>query len=422
MKKRIALVLAASLSIMALAGCGGQAAETEAATTQATEAAAETEAEAEAEETEAAEEAAELTGEPILIGAIEDLSGSGSVLGNATLHGHELAIEDINAAGGIDGRPLELITYDCKSDPQEGISTFQRLAEVDNVSIVLGPSLSNVGLAVAPYSTQLELPFLGQFGDPRVMLGENLDSLNPYMFLMQPSAAQSAIISGAYMVDELGFTKVAMLIAQDHSYCVTQANAFMEWAEENGVEIVTVQYNNQDDIDMRTQLTNIMNSGAEFLFNANPTQPAVIITNQMAQLGMDMPMTGSLDFAPPFSTLCSDPANVNNIYYANNCDYDEEDISELAAKCLEKYGEELTPKTAMGYDQVLIAVEAIKAAGSTDPNAIRDALENLSNVYTTITDTWTMDPETHMPKDLGMVIYKIEGGEYVKQGWFTPES
>ena len=107
----------------------------------------------------------------IKIGAIHDLSGSGSVLGNASVQGHKLAVEDINNAGGVTigdtTYSLELIAYDCKSDPNEGISALKRLAEVDNVVLVLGPSLSNVGLATAPYTDEYGISFLGQFGDPR---------------------------------------------------------------------------------------------------------------------------------------------------------------------------------------------------------------------------------------------------------------
>jgi branched-chain amino acid transport system substrate-binding protein len=361
----------------------------------------------------------------IKIGSIHDLSGNGSVLGNASVQGHKLAIEDINNAGGVKigdtTYTLELVSYDCKSDPNEGISALKRLAEVDNVALVLGPSLSNVGLATAPYTEEYGISFLGQFGDPRCMLGENLDSLNRYMFLMQPSSHQSAIISGAYMIEKFGYTKVGMLIAQDHSYCASQANAFMNYCKEMGIEIVAEEYNKQSDMDMKTQLTTIKNKGAEFIFNANPTQPLVVSTSQKYQLGIDIPQTGSLDFSAPFATLVSDPAMASNIYFVSNVDYDDPDYLELSKKCKEAFGEEATVKTALGYDQVLLAVAAIKEAGSLDREAIRNAIENLKNVDTLITDNFTMDPETHIPLGLEMCIYKIENGEYKMVEWYVPD-
>ncbi len=359
------------------------------------------------------------------IGAIHDLTGSGSVLGIASVNGSELAVKDINEAGGVvigdTTYTLELVSYDCKSDPNEGISSLQRLVQVDDVSIVLGPSLSNVALACVETTNELEVAFMGQFGDPRCMLGENLDTLNPYMFLMQPSAAQSGIQAISYLVEKMGCEKVGFLIAQDHAYCVSQANAAIEYCEETGVEIVGIEYNNQADLDMKTQLTNLQNAGADCIFNANPTQPLTVSTNQKNQLGFDVPQTGSLDFSSPFASLCADEASASNIYFVSNCSYDTPDFQELNEKCMAEFNQEATIKTALGYDQVLIAVAAAQAAGSTDRNAIRDALETVSGVDTVITDDFNMDPETHMPLGLDVFIYQIENGEYIGLESWSPD-
>jgi branched-chain amino acid transport system substrate-binding protein len=361
------------------------------------------------------------TGDPIIVGGIADLSGNGSVLGNACRMGWELAVEDINAAGGVMGRPLKLITYDCKSDPQESISVFQRLSTVDGASIVFGPPLSNVGLAVAPYADELGLPFLGQFGDPRCMLGENLDSLHEYMFLMQPSSIQSGILMGAYMVETFDYKSVAMLIAEDHSFCASQANAFMEYAKENNIEIKTVQYCKQADTDMTVQLTAIKNSGADFVYTALPTQPLVVATNQMYQMGIDLPKTGANDFSNPFNDLVSDPAAASGIYYALNLDMSDPSLSDVTSRYKAKFNEDPTPKSFLSYDTVLIAAAAMEKAQSADRVAIHDALADISGVDTLITDNFTMDPKTHMPLGLEMVISNLENGVYTYKGWYVPE-
>ena len=406
MKKVIAMLLAVTLCV-SLTACSGKE---EPAKTE-TPAAPETGSDAE----EPAESGSGKTG-VLKIGAIHDLTGNGSVLGIASVNGSELAVKDINEAGGVvigdTTYTLELIPYDCKSDPNEGISSLQRLVQVDDVSLVLGPSLSNVGLASVDTTNELKVAYLGQFGDPRCMQGENLDSLNPYMFLMQPSAAQSGLFSISYLVEKLGCKKVGFLIAQDHAYCATQANAALQYCEDNNIEVVAVEYNNQADLDMKTQLTNIQNAGADCLFNANPTQPLTVSTNQKSQLGFNVPQTGSLDYSSPFASLCADAASASNIYFMSNCSYETEEFKELDAKCQEAFGQEATIKTALGYDQVLIAVAAAQAAGSTDREAIRDALETISGVDTIITDSFNMDPETHMPLGVEIFMMGIENGEY----------
>ncbi|WRS26356.1 ABC transporter substrate-binding protein [Oscillospiraceae bacterium MB08-C2-2] len=407
MKRKFASALLALSLILSLAACGTPSGSSTSASTNSTPAA-------------SGETSSSTTsGETIKIGTIQDTTGKGSVVGNAILQGHQLAVEDINARGGINGKKLELIVYDCKSDPNEAINAFKRLAEVDKVSAVLGPNISNVGLAVAPYSTELKMPFLGQFGDPRCMLGENLDTLNPYMFLMQPSAAQAGIISGLYMMEKLGLSKPAFLVAQDHSYNSYMANTFIDYCKANNIEIATVQYNKQSDIDFKTQLTNIKNSGADFIFNANPSQSLVISTSQIYQLGIDLPQTGGLEFAIPFNELVSDPDMARNIYVATNLDMSADSVSSVFNTYAERFGETPGPKSFLGYDQVVLAAHAIEQAG-TDPVAVRDALENLKDVPTLITPTFNMNPETHMPDGLGMFMYKLDKGEYTGLEMYFP--
>ncbi|MFA5851090.1 MAG: ABC transporter substrate-binding protein [Spirochaetales bacterium] len=363
-----------------------------------------------------------LSAQNIKIGVIQDLSGPGTVLGTAGLHGAEIAVADINAKGGINGRMLQLVPYDCKSDPNEAINAFRRLADVEKVVAVIGPPLSNIGLAVAPVSTEKKLAFLGMFGDPRCMLGQNLDKLNPYMFLMQPSTEQTAITTGAYMVEKLGYKKIGMLVAQDHAYVLSMANYFKEYAKKNGIEIVADEVNKQADIDMKAQLLKIKKAGAEAIFNSNPTQPLVASTSQAYQLGINLPATGSLDYAAPFASLLSDPRMANNIYFVNNVDEEDPALQGIRAAYKAKFKAEPTNKSYLGYDEILILVEAIKQAGSTDRDAIRNALENKINDLPINTGVFTMDPKTHMPIGLTMVIYKIENGKYVSQGRFVPEA
>lgn len=361
----------------------------------------------------------------LTMGTIQDLSGSASVSGIAAKMGSEIAIEEINKAGGVvvgdTTYTVELKAYDCRSDPNEAISALKRLVLVDNAVIALGPPISGVGLAAAPYTTELEIPFLGQFANPACMLGDKRDTLNPYMFLMQPSSDMSGITAGVYMTETFGYKSVSFLIAQDQANNVAQANAFIQYCEDNGIEIKTIEYNKLADLDMRTQLTKIKESNPDFIFCVNSTQPLAIIMNQKYQLGIDLPITGSLDFSQPFADLVSTPAAASNVYFPSNVDYDDPEYVELSEKCMAKFGQEGTVKTALGYDQVLIAVAAIQKAGSLDRVAVRDALETISGVDTVITDNFSIDPKTHMPLGLEVCIYSIDNAVYKMEEWFVPD-
>lgn len=356
----------------------------------------------------------------IVIGAITDLTGNGSILGTACDYGWKLAVKHINKVGGILGKQVKLVTYDTKSNPQEALAAYERLVKVDGASIVVGPPFSNLGLALANTVDSLQVAFFGQFGDPRCMLGENLDSLHPYMFLSQPSAIDTGIIGGAYPFEKFGYKKVAFLIAQDHSYCTMQARAFQQYAKKHGMTITTVQYCTTTDTDLTVQLSAIAASGADYLFNACNTNLVVIATQQMYQMGIHLMQTGSLDFSPPFNTLVDPREAADNIYFPVNLDMESDTLKNITAEYVAEYGVGPTPKSWIAYDTITVAAAAIEKAGSADPVAIRDALETISGVDTLITDNFTMDPDTHMPLELQMCIYHLDKGVYKNMGLYYP--
>lgn len=357
----------------------------------------------------------------IVIGAITDLTGNGSVLGTGCANGWTFAVEKINEEGGILGKEVELVIYDCQSDPQDALSCYERLVKVDGACIVLGPPFSNIGLALADTVDELGVPFFGLFGDPRCMLGENLDTLHPYMFLGQPSAYDAGLISGGYPHEVMGLTKAAILVTQDHSYNMTMAEAFQDYAEKAGVEITTVQYCSVNDTDLTLQLTAIASSGAEYLFDACNTNALAVATQQMYQMGIEMVHCGSLDFSSPFNELVDPAEAMQNIYFPYAIDMNADYLTDITAEFVERFGVEPTVKSWNSYDLTIIAKAAIEAAGSDDPAAIRDALETIEGVECLATDNFRMDPETHMPLGLAMCIYNLEGGEYSNMGTFFPE-
>ncbi|MBQ6594352.1 MAG: ABC transporter substrate-binding protein [Clostridia bacterium] len=356
----------------------------------------------------------------IVIGAITDLTGNGSVLGTGCANGWTFAVDKINEEGGILGKQVELVIYDCQSNPQDALSCYERLVNVDHASIVLGPPFSNIGLALADTVDQMGVPFFGLFGDPRCMLGENLDTLHPYMFLGQPSGYDAGLISGGYPAEVLGLTKAAILVTQDHSYNMTMARAFQDYCAKNGIEITTTQYCSVNDTDLTLQLTAIASSGAEYLFDACNTNALAVATQQMYQMGIEMIHCGSLDFSSPFNELVDPAEAMKNIYFPYAIDMNADYLVDITAEFTEKFGVAPTVKSWNCYDLMLITKAAIEKAGSAEPAAIHDALETIEGVECLATDNFRMDPETHMPLGLAMCIYNLENGEYTNMGSFFP--
>lgn len=355
----------------------------------------------------------------IVIGNLQDLSGPTSVWGNAVTRGAEVAVEKINAKGGIDGKKIKLVTLDTKGDVQEAIKAYNRLADQDKAIAVLGPPVSNIGLALAPIANGKKVPIVGSFIDPRVTVGQD-GKPQAAMFLMQPSSIQYAEIMASYAVEKLGLKKVAILYDQSNAFSVSLIAPFKDYAKAVGATIVAEEVYGKGDKDYKTQLSKIKDSGADALYVPNYIQDLVITLKQAKQVGLKIPIIGGLDFAPPFASLVNDPEAATNCYFANNFSDSEPQLQEVKKAYVEKYKEDPVNKVYLGYDKVLLIAEAVKKAGSTKPEDVMKGLNQISGLQGT-TGVITLSPNTHQPVGLSMVMYKIDNGKYVDLGRYVPE-
>jgi len=356
----------------------------------------------------------------IVVGNMQDLSGATSVWGNAVRKGAELAVERLNKQGGLLGMQLELKSYDVKTDPQEAINAYNRLAGSDKASVIIGPPISNIGLAITGLAEQKKVAVLGSFIDPRVTVKSD-GKPHSYMFLMQPSSIQYAEILADYGSKKLGLKKVATFYNQANAFAVSQVGPFKELWVKNGGTVVGEQIYKAGDKDFKIQLAKIKESGADAIYAPNYVQELVLMLQQMDQVGLKIPVIGGLDFAPPFTTLLSDPKLANNIYFANNYSDTESQLVEVRKAYMTKYAENPVNKAYLGYDSVMIIADAIKRAGSADAVKIRDALEQVKDLQGT-TGIITLSPANHQPVGLSMVMYSIMDGQYNDLGRWVPES
>ena len=355
----------------------------------------------------------------VVIGNLQDLSGPTSVLGNAVTRGAELAVEKLNARGGLAGKKVKLITYDTKGDVQEAIKAYSRLADAEKAIAVVGPPVSNIGLALAPLANSKKVPVVGSFIDPRVTQ-ESATKPQPAMFLMQPSSVQYAEIMASYAVDKLGLKKIAIFYDQSNAFAVSLIPTFKKYVEGAGARIVGEEVYSKGDKDYRTQLSKIKALGADALYAPNYMQDNVIMVKQKKQVGLDVPVIGGLDFAPPFASLVNDADAATDIYFANNFSESDPQLVDVRKAYVEKYKEEPINKAYLGYDKILIIEDAVKRAASTRPEDVMKALEHVSGLKGT-TGVITISPTTHQPIGLSMVMYKIDHGKYVELGRYVPE-
>lgn len=349
------------------------------------------------------------TGEDtIVIGLLQDITGKTATLGKMVEAGTRYAVDEINAAGGIDGKKIEIITRDTTGDVTVAVNAFELLATQDKVNAIIGPPVANIGLAIAPISEQYDVPVLGFAIDPATLQKED-GSTYKNMFLFQPSDQQQGSIMAKYAVEEIGAKNIGVIYRNDNAYSVGISGAFIDYIGGTDAEIAEVVQYTANDTDFSTMLMKLMSSKADIIFAPNYTQELITITQQARAIGYTGPMIMGLDAAPPFASLAG--AASDGVVYINNITESDEKIAAIMADYKAASNVDATNKFFLGYDVVNIIAQTVEEVGS-DPVAIRDAVENLVG-FEGLTGVISIDPNTHQPYGLEVYVHEIQNGESV---------
>lgn len=379
MKKVLALILAGVMSFAVLTACSGDK-----DTTQATQ-------EVQNENSDETKEVAEATGDPIKIGVLAPLTGDVSIYGIAAKNGIVMAVDEINAAGGVLGSQIELVILDEKGDISEAVNAYNSLLNQDIVAL-LGDVTSKPCMAVAELAAEDNLPMITPTGTASAITeyGNNIYRtcfIDPFQ----------GTIMATYAADTLEAKTAAVIYNTSDDYSTGLADAFVATAEEKGMTIVAKEGYGADDKDFKAQLTTIQELNPDVLFVPDYYNTVALIATQAREIGFDKPLLGGDGWDGVLDVL--DAANVsvvNNCFFASH--YSPDDTAEIVANFIssytEKYNETPNSFAALGYDTAYIMAEAIKAAGSTESSAIIDALAatDLSRVTGDITFAENGDP------------------------------
>lgn len=357
--------------------------------------------------------------EYIIIGNIQDLSGGTAVWGNSYKYGADYAAELINEAGGINGKKVKVITYDCAGDVTQGINAFNRLADEDKAVAVMG-LISNIGLALTGTSEEKKVPMVTDFMDERCTTNPETGEAYPYMFLTEPSCNQQAVIMAGYSLENLNAKRGAVLFDQTNAYTASHAEPFKEYFNDNGGEIVAFEAFNGTEKDYRAQLSKIKSANPDVLFICGYTQQNALAYQQARAMGIDCPIVGNNSFCTPFASLVGD--SVKDVFYPNNVNYENEEIKKVVDRYKnDNKGADPSYHVFFGFDNVNIIKDAIERAGTTEGEALAKALEQTKDLEC-LTGKISIDPETHRPSGLSMWIYEVVGTEYEPRVEFIPKN
>jgi branched-chain amino acid transport system substrate-binding protein len=319
----------------------------------------------------------EPSGEPVKVGAIFSVTGPASPLGDPEKKTVELLVGQINEAGGVLGRPLEVIVKDDKSEPADAVIAMKDLIENEEVVAIIGPSRTPTTLAIKEECQEAEVPLISCAAGKEIT-----DPVASYVFATPQTNALAAEKCFEYLTEE-GIKSIAVLSVAN-SYGEDGLANIEAFADEKGIEIAAKETFGGEDTDMSAQLTSIKsaNPGAIIIWGTNPG-PA-IATKNAKTLGIDVPIVQSHGVANmKFIELAGDAANGVQLPAGRLivCDQIPDDdpqkevLDSFAVDYQAEYDE--LPNTFAGhaYDSLHIVVKALEAAGEVDRAKLRDAIE-----------------------------------------------
>lgn len=328
------------------------------------------------------------TGEPIYIGVSGPLTGNLAQYGEQWTKGFDLAIEDINNAGGIEGRPLEYIFEDSQSDPKQSVVVAQKFVDDERIIVELGDFSSTASMAATQIYTRGGLV---QFGftnsHPDFTKGSE------YTWSTSVTQAQASPLLADFAVTTLGFQKLAVFqITNDWGKATL--DLFAQRVAELGAEIVTVQPYLPDDKDFRSAITAVKDAAPDAIILLSYQADGALIAQQVREAGLTTPFVASASLqSPDYTELGGDAVEGTYVLGEFITTDPRPEVQAFVTKFNEAYDEDPDLFAALAYDSIFLIAEAIKVGGPTREGVLA-ALPQLKDVPSVVYGTVTFDPET----------------------------
>jgi len=352
--------------------------------------------------------------EPIRVGSFLAVTGPAAFLGDPEQKTLEMQIEKINADGGVLGRKLQLVAYDSGGDAEKARTFAKRLIEQDKVDVIVGGSTTGETMAAVPLVEAAGMPFVSLAGAVVIV-----EPVKKWVF-KTPHTDRMACDKIFVDMKARGFTKAA-LISGSGGFDKSMRAECLKVAPNHGITIVADETYGAADTDMTAQLTKIKGSGAQAVLNAGFGQGPAIVTRNFKQVGVGLPLYQSHGVASKeYIKLSGDAAEGVRLPAAALLVADILPAGDAPKPVVTAYRNAYEGKTKSdvstfgghAYDGLMLYVNAVKAAGSTDKAKVRDALEATKG-YVGTGGVVNMSATDHMGLDLSAFrLLEIKGGTW----------
>ena len=385
MKKFLSILCAAALSAGVLAGCGGSGSNGNKVEEGATS---------------------------IKIGLSYELTGGVATYGQSSVDGVKMAIDEVNAAGGVNGKTIELVEYDTKSDEAEATTLGKRLMGQDKVIAILGPATSGAFKAEIPDANSYKVPVISGSATADDVTVAN-GKVQEYAFRICFSDSYQGTAMAKYAAEKLG-AKTAVIYKDSASdYAIGLAENFTKTFTEAGGSVLKEESYSTNDKDFKAVLTSIKDLNVDVLFIPGYYQQAGLIIKQARELGIDVPILGADGFDSPDLVGLAGAENLNNIFFTNHYSSLDQDpmVQDFIAAFKEKYGREPDAFNALGYDEAKFLCDALSRCESLDSVSLQKALSETKD-FKAVTGTLSVDENHDAVK--AIVVIELQNGVQYK--------
>ncbi|WP_308548054.1 ABC transporter substrate-binding protein [uncultured Selenomonas sp.] len=360
----------------------------------------------------------EAKSDEIKIGANFEMTGNVANYGAATLDGLKLAIKEVNDAGGVNGKKITIVDADNKSEASEAVNAATKLISDDKVKVIVGPAVTANVIAESQVATDNKVPVIAPDATSPDVTVEN-GQVKPYIFRSCFIDPQQGSVMAKFATENLKAKTAVIYVDNSTDYSKSLGKVFKEKFEAAGGKVLDQQAFVAKDTDFKATLTTLKAANADVIFVPAYYEEVGKIVKQARELGITCPILGTDGWDDPKVADIAGADALNNTYFSTHYSDKDESVKGFVDAFTQEYGHAPNVFAALGYDAGKMLVDAIKRAGSDDPEAIRKALEETKDLKVG-TGTITMD-KNHNPIKQA-VILENKGGDRVMVAKIMPDA
>jgi branched-chain amino acid transport system substrate-binding protein len=315
--------------------------------------------------------------ETIKIGGIFPLSGNIAVFGSEARNGIMLAIDEINAAGGVNGKKIELISEDDEGNPEKSVNAYNKLTAKDKVNIIIGSLTSGCTIAITTKAQVQKVVLVAP-----AATAEAVTDAGDFIFRVCFIDPFQGTVGGLFAANVLGAKRATILYDNSNDYSVGLKDNFITTFQNQGGEIVSSESYSTGDVDFNAQITKLKAANPDMVYLPDYYNTVALIAKQLRAQGINTPIVGS----DGWDGITENAGNeVLNGFYPNHYASDSPDpkAQNFVKAYQNRFGSVPVSFAALGYDSMYLIRDAIVAAGSLDSTAVKDALSATKGSYVT---------------------------------------